>query len=426
MTLPAQISVSFDFSSGATFGFPMTLGDAKYGLLGTGTLAESTPAEPVVDLTPDVYSISIRRGRNIMRDTYEAGQATVRVLDPLSYFNPQNVSSPYYGYLTPLRKLRVAATVGGVSYFLFSGYTIEYKYSYPQGQETGYVDIICTDAFRLMQQATVTTVAGATAGQATGTRIGKILDQVSWPTNMRSIDTGNTLCQVDPATSRTSLDALKNAEFSEQGAFYINSSGTAVFLSRTNVIKKYGVTPIEFDQTTGIPYTNLVFAFDDKLIINSAGMTIVGGTQQVSENAASITKYFSHQLNESNLVAQTNADALNIAQIYVATRAETTIRIDAMTVDLLDPDVPTATMLGLDYFSNLKITNVQPDGSTIVKTLQAQGLDWNITPNSMKVTVTTLEPIVEGFIVGSAISGIIGTNILAYQEKIDGNIPKQG
>lgn len=414
MTLPAQISVSFDFTSGATFGYPFTIGDPVYGLLGTGTLASTTTPEPTVDLTPDVYSISIRRGRNIMRDTYEAGQATIRVLDPLSFFNPQNTSSPYFGFLTPLRKLRVSATVGGTGYFLFSGYTIEYKYSYPKGQETGYVDIICTDAFRLMQQATVTTVASATAGQDTGTRIGKILDQVSWPTSMRNIDTGNTLCQADPSTSRTSLDALKNAEFSEQGAFFIDSEGTAIFINRNNVIAKYGDTPIEFDQTTGIPYTNLVFAFDDKLIINSSGMTIVGGTEQVSENAASIAKYFSHQLNETNLVAQTNADALNIAKIYVATRAETTIRIDAMTVDLLDPAVPTDTMLDLDYFSNLQITNVQPDGSTIVKTLQAQGLDWNITPNSMKVTVTTLEPIVEGFIIGSAVSGIIGTNIMAY------------
>lgn len=416
MTLPAQIYVSFDFSSGATFGYGFTLDDDKYGVLNTSTLSATSNPEPIVDLTPDVYSISIKRGRNIMRDTYESGSATIRVLDPLSYFNPQNTLSPYYGFLTPLRKLRVSATVSGVDYYLFSGYTTEYKYTYPQNQETGYVDIICTDAFRLMQQATVTTVASATAGQDTGTRIGKILDQVSWPSSMRSIDTGNTLCQVDPGTSRTSLDALKNAEFSEQGAFYIDQEGTAVFLNRTNVIKKYGVAPIEFDQTTGIPYTNLVFAFDDKLIINSAGMTIVGGTQQVAENAASIAKYFSHQLNESNLVAQTNADALNIAQIYVATRAETTIRIDAMTVDLLDPDVPTATMLDLDYFAVLKITNVQPDGSTIVKTLQAQGLDWNITPNSMKVTVTTLEPIVEGFILDSAVSGIIDTNILAYQE----------
>ena len=414
MSLPAQISVSFDFTSGATFGYPFTIGDAKYGKLGTGTLASTTTPEPTVDLTPDVRQITIRRGRNIMRDTFEAGTATVRVLDPNSYFNPQNTSSPYYGYLTPLRKLRISATVGGVGYFLFSGYTTDYKYTYPQNQETGYVDIICSDAFRLMQQAGITTVASGTAGQDTGTRIGKILDQVSWPTSMRTIDTGQTTCVADPGTSRTALDALKNAEFSEQGAFFINHEGTAVFLNRTNVIKTYGQTPIEFNQTTGIPYTNLTFAFDDKLIINSAGMTRVGGTQQVSEDSASIAKYFPHQLNESNLIAQTDADTLNIAKIYVATRKETTIRIDAMTVDLLDPDVPTATMLDIDYFQPLKITNVQPDGSTIVKTLQAQGLAWDITPNSMKVTLTTLEPIVEGFIIGSSVSGIIGTNIMAY------------
>ena len=414
MSLPAQISVSFDFTSGATFGFPFTIGDVKYGVLGTGTLASTTTPEPTVDLTPDVRQISIRRGRSITRDTYEAGTCIVRVLDPLSYWNPQNTASPFFGFLTPLRKLRVSATVGGVGYFLFSGYTTEYLYTYPQGQETGYVDITCSDALRLMQQAGIVTVTDSGAGQDTGTRIGKILNQVSWPASMRTIDTGNTTCIADPATARTSLDALKNAEFSEQGAFYIDTEGTAVFLNRTNTIKKYGDTPIEFDQTTGIPYTNLVFAFDDKLIINSAGMTRVGGTQQVSENATSIAKYFPHQLNQSNLVCQTDADALNIAKIYVATRQETTIRIDAMTVDLLDPDVPTATMLDLDYFKPLKITNVQPDGSTIVKTLQAQGFAWNITPNAMQVTVTTLEPIIEGFIIGSAVSGIIGQSIMAY------------
>jgi hypothetical protein len=85
-----------------------------------------------------------------------------------------------------------------------------------------------------------------------------------------------------------------------------------------------------------------------------------------------------------------------------------------MTLDLLDPAVPTDTIIGLDYFDNVRIQNVQPDGSTIVKTLQVQGLAWDITPNSMKCTVTTLEPIVEGFILDSVTSGIIGTSILGY------------
>ena len=414
MALPANIAVTFDFSSGATFGYPFTIGDAKYGLLGIGQLAASTVVEPTVDLTPNVTSISIKRGRNILSDTYEAGTATVRVLDPLSYFNPQNVNSPYYGYLTPLRKIRISATIGSTPYFLGSFYTTAYVYTYPQGQEIGYVDIQCSDAFRLFNMANVQTVTGAANGDKTGTRIGQILSQMNFPTNMRLVDTGDTTCQADPATLRTGYAALKNAEFSEQGAFYINPSGTAVFKSRTNVIKAAGTTPIEFNQTTGIPYKNLVYSFDDKLIVNSSDMTRYGGTKQSYQNAASIAKYFPHQSNQTDLVVQTDADALNIAQIYVATRAETTIRIDAMVIDLLNPSVPTATILGIDYFQQLKITNEQPDGSTIVKTLQCQGLNWEISPNKMQVTITTLEPIVEGFIIGSAISGIIGTSLMAY------------
>jgi hypothetical protein len=310
--------------------------------------------------------------------------------------------------------LRVSATTGTDQHFLFSGYTTEYRYTYPQGQETGYVDIYCSDAFRLFQLAQVETVADSGAGQTTGTRIGKILNQINFPSNMRTLATGDSLCQADPATLRTSLGALKNVEFSEQGAFFINGSGTAIFKDRSDVVSSISGTPIEFNQTTGIPYKNLVFAFDDKLIINQASMTRVGGTQQFAENTASATRYFPHSYSQQDLVIDTDANALNIARTYVATRAETTIRIDAMTVDLLDPDVPTNTMIGLDYFSNCRITNVQPDGSTIIKTLQCQGLAWDITPNRMQVTVTTLEPITDGFVIGSAERGIIGVSAMTY------------
>jgi len=414
MALPAQIAVSFDFSSGATFGTGFVIGDAKYGVLGVSRLGESDVVLPTIDLTPDVYQIAIRRGRNIQRDQYEAGTATVRVLDPLSYFNPQNTSSPYYGYLSPLRKVRISATTGADQHFLFSGYVTDYKYTYPTGQETGYVDITCSDAFRLFQMANIQTVTGATAGQDTGTRIGKILDQVSFPASMRTVATGLNTCVADPATARTSLEALKNAEFSETGAFYIDGSGTAIFKNRTEVMSSLAADAIEFNQTTGIPYKNLKYSFDDKLIINQATFTRVGGTAQTATDTASVNKYFPHGISQDNLVAETDAIVANIAKEYVATRKETTIRIDEMVVDLLDPAVPTDTMIALDYFDNLKITNVQPDGSTIVKTLQCQGVAWDITPNKMTATITTLEPIAEGFIVGSSTYGIIGVSMLGY------------
>jgi len=415
MALPAQIAVSFDFTNGATFGYDgFVIGDPKYGILGTSTLGTSSAPEPTVDLTPNVYQIWITRGRNIQRDQYEAGQCTVRVLDPLSYFNPQNTSSPYYGKLVPLRKVRVSATTSTTQKYLFSGYVVSYNYYYPTNQDTGYVDIICQDAFRLFNMANINTVSTTPAGQTTGTRIGKILDQVSFPSAMRTIATGSNTCLADPATNRTSLAALKNVEFSETGAFYMDGSGTAVFKDRSQVMSSLAASPTAFNQTVGIPYKNIKFAFDDKLIINQANFAKNGGTTITVTNTDSVNKYFPHSITQTDLVAETDAIVENIAREYVATRQETSIRIDELEIDLLDPSVPTDTILGLDYFSNLLITNVQPDGSTIVKNLQYQGISWDITPNKMTAKITTLEPIADGFIVGSSYYGIIGTNTLGY------------
>lgn len=416
MALPATINVSFDFSSGATFGTGFVFNDPTYGIIGVSRFGSDETLEPVVDLTPNVYQINIVRGRNIMRDTYEAGNATIRVLDPLSYFSPQNTASPYFGKLAPLRKIRVSASTATADHWLFSGYIQDYRYTYPVGQETGYVDIIATDAFRLFNMANVQAIPDTAAGQDTGTRINKILDYVEFPTSMRSVSTGQSTCIADPGTARTSLEAIKNAEFSEGiGAFYISAEGTAIYKNRNEVSASLAGTPIQFNQTTGIPYSNLRFAFDDKLIINDVTFTRYGGgvTQEVFDND-SIAKYFPHSLNRPDLVAQTDDIVLNVAREYCATRKETTIRIDEMTVDLQDTSVPTDTMIALDYFQNVEITNQQPDGSTIVKTLQVQGLKWEISPNKMVCSVTTLEPIGEAFIIGNANWGIIGQSMLSY------------
>ena len=414
MTLPAQLNVSLNFNSGATFGNPFTIGDPINGRLGFGILGDGTAPALVIDVTDVTRSIQIKRGRNILRDTYEAGSATVRIYDQDGRFNPQNTSSDLFGQLTPLRKLRISASYLGTSYYLFSGYTTTYTYTYDQAEQVSYVDITAVDGFRLFNLANITTVTGQANGDDTGERIGKILDTVSFPNSMRTIDTGDSLCQADPATTRTALAAIVNAEFSEQGAFYMDSEGQAVFKNRTAVVASAGGTPIEFNQTGDIPYKNLTFAFDDKLIINQATITRIGGTAQFAEDAGSVATYFPHSVNYNDLVVQTDTDANNIARIYVSTRSDTTIRIDSMQVDLLDPTVPTSTMLAMDYFQNVDISNIQPDGSTITKNLQVQGLAWDITPNRMMCTVTTLEPITDGFIIGNTTYGVLGDDILGY------------
>ena len=417
MTIPVDITVSLNFADSPSFGIPLTLDDPVNGILGTNVLADN--ASLIVDLSSSTTQISIKRGKDILTDNYNSGSALIRVLDPLGYFNPTNTSSPYYGYVKPLRKLRISATnTAGLTVYLFSGYTSEYRYTYPQGQETGYVTIAAYDAFKIFNLAAITTVTGSSIGQGTGTRIDKILDTISWPAGMRDIDAGNTTCQADPATSRVALSAIKVLENTEQGAFYISPEGTAIFQDRNFTIATAGGTPIIFAQdASGLNYANLKFSFDDKLIYNQSTMTRVGGTAQVASDSASIDTYFLHSMALSNLMMQTDADALNAAKAWVASHKDTSIRIDSMTLDYNDPSYTAAninTILGLDYFQPVYITNTTPQGSTITKTLQVQGLSWDITPNSMQCTVTTLEPSIEGFILNSTLYGILGTSVLSY------------
>lgn len=411
MPLPVTLKVTLDFSSGATFGYPMILGT---GILDSDILGIAGSSGLIADLTSVTRSINITRGRSIGRDTYEAGTSIITVYDNNGDFNPQNISSPWYPNVTPLRKLRVSATYGGTEYFLYSGYVQNYAYRYDQSESVGYTDIYCSDAFRLFNLAVINTITGSAAGQDIGTRINKILDTVDFPAGMREIDTGNSTAQADTGATRTCLSTIQAAEFSEQGAVYVNSEGSVVFKNRTNTIGASGTTPISFNQTGGIPYKTVKLAFDDKLILNVGKFKRVGGVEQVYTDAASVATYFPHTLTAENLILETDSEVLNAAALFISSRSDTTIRIDEMTIDMLDTNVPTATILDIDYFTNALISNIQPDGSTITKNLSIQGVRWDITPSSMLATFLTTEPISDGFILGNTTYGQLNDDILTY------------
>ena len=403
-----HLVVTFDFSSGAVFNYPFIIGE---GVLGVNVLADA--AALVVDISDQVNRVTIRRGYNLLQEQFQAGTATVRLLDQNGDWNSTNVSSPYYGLLVPLRKVRISADDN----FLYSGYTTAYNYTWDKEQNIGYVDIELVDAFRLFNMSSITTVTGATAGETTGNRITDILNTIGFPASMREIEAGSTTVQADPGTSRTSLQAIKNMEFSEQGAFFIEPSGNARFVSRASIQAKSGVNPTFFSNDgTGITYRNIVTALDDKLIINTTSITRAGGTAQTASNTASQIKYFPHSYTATDLLVQTDAQALDIAQAYTATRAETTLRVDALTLDLNTADYTAGTTaaLTLDFFDTIRVKNVGQDGTVIDKTLQCMGVVHEITPGIWSTTFVTSEPIIDSFQIGSALYGIIGTSVMTY------------
>jgi hypothetical protein len=412
MAVPT-INAVINFSTGPSFAQAMILGT---GILDTNILGDS--ASIIVDVSNQINYIQTSRGRNALADQFQTGQLTLRIVDQNGNFNPSNPSGPYYELLTPMKKVQISATYGATTYSIFSGFITSYVNTQPKdATEVAYTTIQAVDAFRLVQNAQISTVAGATAGDLSGTRINQILDQIDWPATMRDIDAGLTTMQADPGTARTSLSALETVATSEYGSLYVNTDGEFVFQDRSVTAGSIGGTVTTFnDDGTGIPYANANWKLDDDLIFNSAQISRAGGSPQTAINQPSIDKYFIHSYNLQDLLMQTDAVALDYARAYVASRAETQVRCYGIELDLYTANYNAGIIaaLELDFFDPVRIVTTQPGGSTLDNTLQIFGVATNITPNSFRVFFTTLEPVIDALILNNNIYGTLDYNVLSY------------
>jgi len=412
MTVPV-INAVINFSTGPSF--------AQFLILDTGQLDVNVLGDPgsiIVDVSNQVNRIETNRGRTALSDEFQTGSLTLRITDQNGDFNPQNVSGPYYNLLTPMKKVQITATYGSVTYPIFAGYITSYVTTYPDdGEGVAITTIQAVDAFRLAQLAQISTVAGTSAGQLSGARVDDILDQISWPASQRDIDPGLTTLQADPGTNRTALQALFTVANSEYGAIYVDADNNFVFQDRGVTAGSIGGTPTVFaDDGSGINYFDATWILNDVLVFNKATITRAGGSPQVALNQASIDKYFLHSYFLDNLLMQSDAVALDYAQAYIASRQETSIRVDAIVLDLYTPSYNSGIVaaLGLDFFDPITVKTTQPGGSILEKTLQIFGVRMNITPNSWKTTFTTLEPVIDAFILNNSIYGTLDYNVLSY------------
>ena len=414
MTRPV-INVIIDFSTGASFGFPFIIGTSELG--GADVLSDSA-ASLVVDVSNLLDSVQTNRGRNISSEQFQTGTASIRILDQNGDFNPQNTSSPYYTYLNPMRKMTITATYSGVTYPIFAGYITGYNTSTPKfNGDIVYTTVTAVDGFRLFQNAQFFGVTGAVAGETTGTRIGKILDTIGWPSTLRDIDTGLTTVQADPATQRTALGALQTVATTEYGAIYMDHTGRVAFQDRDLTVSSVAGTPVVFkDDGTAIGYFDVKWVFDDTQIYNLATITRTGGSVQTASDAASIAKFFTHSYNQSGLLMETDAEALDYAKAFIASRKDTVVRVDELTLDLQQDDYTAGTIaaLTMDFFTPVSVTTTQPNNTTLSKTEQVFNVSHAITPNSWKVKFGTAEPIIDGFILDSTLYGILDTSVLSY------------
>jgi hypothetical protein len=372
------------------------------------------------EITSYVIDVNAKRGRNRLINDFEAGSATITLADTDGNFSPTNTASPFYPLL-PMQKIRiyVQGTVDFDPVVIWTGYINIVNTSFSQGvYSVNRVTLQCTDAFRIINNATISTVTGAGTTELTSVRVNKLLDQIGWPAatglepDTREIQTGDVTVQADTGALRQALDAFKTVQDSEQGSFFINRFGSPAFLSRTGTIgRSVNRTNRTFGQDQ---YINSVVKYDDDILVNNVTVTTAGGTPQVASNAASITAYFQRNASRS-VITTTDAEALYIAKSLINVLSDVTPRIDSVTLNLSAFSSPfdwlkIYQLLQTDLMYGIVITKQMQNSQTLTVYDVISGIEWNIKNNEFLVTYYTQESIVNAFVLSDANLGRLDYN----------------
>lgn len=105
-----------------------------------------------VDISHDVRSWDVQRGRTRELERFQPGRATV-VLGNLSrQYDSVNTAGPFYGNLRPMRRMRIRETFSGVTYPVFDGYVDRWQLDYPGVGKDATATLTATDGFKILQR----------------------------------------------------------------------------------------------------------------------------------------------------------------------------------------------------------------------------------------------------------------------------------
>jgi hypothetical protein len=380
MSIPATtVEIGFDLSAlGGPF---FILDDPVQGVLDNteytlgGTL--------FYDVSEFVRNVSVRRGKSRQLDRFTAGVASVEFNNNSRAFDPENTSGPYFGQIIPKRTIKVETGGSAVFYGVVDDWNLTYDLS---GLST--TDADCVDGFTLLAQRALS--AHTATSELSGARINAVLDrsEVDWPASLRDIDTGAQTLQADVVADGTNvLEYLQLVTDTEPGSIFIGSDGFFVFKDRSVAPVSSGLVTFS-DDGTGVEFSDVQVVYGSELLYNYVQVERNNGGTAIVFDTDSINSYGQQALILENLLMNSDADALELANYLLSQYSEPEYRFETLTVKLEAlSSGDQADVLGLEIgdVAEIKFTpnNV---GSQIDKFASIIRIDHDIQPASHQIT----------------------------------------
>lgn len=369
------------------------------------------------DVTADLRSITVRRGRSRELERYQAGAATIDLDNSERKYDPAagTAITPYGASMRPRKAIAISANGLPVFTGVVDDWDLDYRL---EGNHIASVK--ATDGFVFLANQEIEPHT-ASAG-TTGERIIDILDrsEIAWPSGRRSIDDGVATLQADAIGGTAdpkpvnALQYLQKVDEAEQGALFMAADGVLTFRDRSSL---QVLTTTKFaDDGTGIPFTNIEAAYGSEELRNRVTVSRLNGGTVTSEDAASIAAYgaIDYDIRDSLLADDTQAQAL--ADLIVTRYAEPLLRIDS--VEVVTNALTTAQtneVLALELGDLVQIVYTPSGiGDAIDQFVRLDSIEHSIDAAQHRIKFSFSRGEGVALVLDSAYFGILDTNTLGY------------
>ena len=384
-----------------------TLDDSTKGALNNATY--TLAGDVLVDVTSDVRTIQIKRGRNRQLGRFTAGAANLVLSNASRKYDPLNTASPYFGSIVPGKQ----AVIEHNGYTLYTGNVADWNLDYDLGGDNT-AQVSCTDGLATIANQTI--AAGTASAELSGTRINTTLNALGWPTASRAISAGGATLAADVVADNTNaVTYLTKAVDSDPGALFVSADGLMTFRDRNDL---QAFTSGATFGPSAIPFVDVEVEYGAETLYPTVSVNYWGGTavaQVSSTDTTAVRDYGDSELLVDTLLGNAT-DASRLATYLMSKYANPVYRINSLTFALHGLSVPQSqTVLAQELGDMILVDGWAPGGvgAPISQYLTIEGIEHQADPSQHFVTFTLSET-AASFQLDSAAFGVLDDDQLGF------------
>lgn len=410
MTRPdTRVFIAFDLAAGGSDDF-FTLNDASKGVLDNTDF--KLAGDILVDVTEDVRSVSVRRGRSRQLEQFQAGAATVDLNNDQRKYDPAagTAITPYGASMRPRKQVVIEANGERVFTGVVDDWDLLYSLENDHIASVDAVDQFVSLAGQTIDRHTATS-------QLSGERIDAILarSEVEFR-GATDIDAGEATLQADVVSDTSPVSVLSyfhEVEKSEPGALFISKGGLLTFRERTDL--QQATSTVFADDGSGVPFSGIEVAYGAEELRNRVSVSVLNGGTATSTTQSSIDVYGIIDFELPDTLLSDTAQAQLLADWLANTYSEPQLRVDSLTANtqgLTTAQVNEILALELGDVIEVKYTP-SGIGNQIRAFASIDSIEHDVSADGHIIRFD-LSQTIAGFVLDSNVFGVLDTNKLAF------------